>query len=97
MDTAASRHTPKETLVALAQDEDPNVRWRVAGNTNTPTDVLLRLATDPDTDIRIKVAQNPTTPDAVLQALAKNKNVGVSEQALMAIEERAIERRKVDD
>jgi hypothetical protein len=48
-----------ETLTILAQDEDLDVRWRVASNPNTPPEILTILAQDGDVIVRSLATQNP--------------------------------------
>ena len=74
----------------LAEDEDEDVRLRVARNANTPASVLEQLAADENWQVRFNVAENMNTPLSVLEKLAedderdirnyvaKNENTSVS-------------------
>jgi hypothetical protein len=49
--------TPRDILILLTEDEDPEVRRAVAENPNTPLDILAVLAED----------LNPMVEEAALQ------------------------------
>jgi len=82
--------TSTDELEKLAEDEDEDVRLRVARNANTPASVLEQLAADENWQVRFNVAENMNTPLSVLEMLAedderdirnyvaKNENTSVS-------------------
>ena len=82
--------TSTDELEKLAEDEDEDVRLRVARNANTPASVLEQLAADENWQVRFNVAENMNTPLSVLEKLAedderdirnyvaKNENTSVS-------------------
>ena len=82
--------TTTDELGKLAEDEDEDVRLRVARNANTPASVLEQLAADENWQVRFNVAENMNTPLSVLEKLAedderdirnyvaKNENTSVS-------------------
>jgi hypothetical protein len=82
--------TSTDELEELAEDEDEDVRLRVARNANTPASVLEQLAADENWQVRFNVAENMNTPVSVLEKLAedderdirnyvaKNENTSVS-------------------
>ena len=82
--------TSTDELEELAEDEDEDVRLRVARNANTPASVLEQLAADENWQVRFNVAENMNTPLSVLEKLAedderdirnyvaKNENTSVS-------------------
>ena len=72
--------TPKETLVTLGKDKDPDVRRRVAANPNAPKETLTTLSSDTDWYARRFVAANPSTPPDVLTELAGDDDSEVCER-----------------
>ena len=48
--------SPQKILLQLAEDEDVDVRRRIAEDNYTPPEVLVRLAEDEDVDVRRRVA-----------------------------------------
>jgi hypothetical protein len=68
---AAESSTPA-VLRALADDEDPGVRARVALNPSTPLDLLPALELADEQPVRIALAQNPNTPLELLETLARD-------------------------
>ena len=75
--TAENPKTPPETLTALSQDEDIDIRFLVAGNPSTPPETLAILAGDDFEAIVQIVAQNPSTPPETLVALSQNKDIDI--------------------
>lgn len=72
---AADPTTPQPTLVLLADDEDPWVRWAVARNPAAPPELLAQMKeaedwSDVDIAVYAAIAANPNTPPAVLERLA---------------------------
>jgi hypothetical protein len=65
--------TPEETLLILATDVNPDVRYFVAQNPNTPPKALEQLAIDEYHGVRCCVANNPNTPPKVLEILATDE------------------------
>lgn len=63
-----------EMIEELAEDEDKDVRERVAMNPRTPAEVLRKLAEDEDWYVRYEVVMNPKTPVEALRKLAEDKN-----------------------
>jgi len=49
---ASNPRTPPETLVELAKDEDPGIRWEVAKNKNTLFETLTELVKDKEDFVR---------------------------------------------
>ena len=70
----ARNSTSPEELEKLANDEDQEVRSRVASNTNTPVSLLEKLAEDEDRYVRRSVAANENTPVSVLEKLAEDED-----------------------
>ncbi|MBA3469886.1 MAG: hypothetical protein H0T53_09605 [Herpetosiphonaceae bacterium] len=66
---AAQSSTPA-VLRALADDDDPGVRARVAQNPHTPLDLLPALELADEQAVRIALARNPNTPLELLEKLA---------------------------
>jgi hypothetical protein len=57
-------HCPPEVLVKLSQDENKNVRWRVAKHPSCPPDTLVTMwRSDPDPQVRRTAADNPNLPE----------------------------------
>jgi hypothetical protein len=90
-DLAADGNTSIETLVVLARDRDPNVRWRVAQNRNAPPHVLTVLAYDDDLDVCVQVTRNPNAPEDLLWAMSQNKDLQVSLYAQLALAARGVD------
>jgi hypothetical protein len=63
-----------EVLSKLAQNNDENVRSKIADNLRTPAAVLSSYAKDTDSDLRSGVALNPNTPAPILMDLASDEN-----------------------
>jgi hypothetical protein len=73
--TAKNPNTPDSSLLKLARDENPLVRYSVAQNSNLSVNILEVLAQDEERDIRYNVASHPNTPVSLLEELAKDKGV----------------------
>jgi hypothetical protein len=74
---ADNRHTPYDTLAALALSEDDGIRWRVGRNVVTPEAAVRTLARDTHWQVREGVARNEAAPDDVLEALSRDRSVVV--------------------
>ena len=74
-------NTPPEKLAELAEDEDEDVRWYVAGNLKTPPHILTNLSKD-SVPICWMVARNPNTPPETLISLVQNGIPDIREMAL---------------
>jgi HEAT repeat protein len=79
---ARDRNTSPEMLALLAQDEDANIRWRVADNINTSAETLMLLARDENESVRYTIAENINTLPEMLILLAQDKDKDVREVAL---------------
>ena len=75
-----SQSTAPEVLEELAEDEDADVRYGVAGNPNTPAEVLMKLAEDEDKWVRQEVAYNRSTPVEILRKLAEDEEENVRQE-----------------
>ena len=71
---AGNVSTPTQLLMALAKDQDKEVRWRVANNVNTPLELLTALAADEDPSVRSMVAGNVNTPAELITVLATDES-----------------------
>ena len=72
--------TSTDELEELAEDEDEDVRLRVARNANTPASVLEQLAADENWQVRFNVAENMNTPLSVLEKLGMSEDSTSDEQ-----------------
>jgi hypothetical protein len=73
-----AQHTYRvDILLILAQDEDADVRYRVARNAHTPVETLSSLAHDADVNVRCCVARNTQASAETLNALAQDADVYV--------------------
>ena len=61
-----------EILNNLAENENCNVRWAVAGNKNTPIEFLAVLAQDEERGVREQIALNASTSAELLAVLAND-------------------------
>lgn len=66
-----------EDAKSLIQNPDPEIRWRVAGDTAAPPEALFYLAEDSDPGVRMAVAQNPVTPRLANMVLAKDADYNI--------------------
>ena len=74
-------NTPnQEVLAKLAQDQDSDVRMRVACNPMAPENVLAKLAEDSSVCVRRGVAQNNRTPAPSLAKLSHDYDIVVQAQ-----------------
>ncbi|ANZ40972.1 hypothetical protein BBK82_38310 [Lentzea guizhouensis] len=96
---AAHPSTPEAVRVALAGDDDPDVRREVARWPGSwldrphygdplpaeplPEEVYLRLAADPDADVRSALGQNHYIPQAVRVVLAGDDDSSVRSSAAL--------------
>ncbi|WP_066215663.1 hypothetical protein [Arthrobacter woluwensis] len=78
---ADNRHTPHSMLMALAQSDDTDLRFRVGRNASAPTDVVRRLADDRYARVREGVAMNTAAPGDVLHRLAEDSSATVRRAA----------------
>ncbi|MGV9192753.1 hypothetical protein ACQ143_00195 [Microbacterium sp. MC2] len=78
---ADNRHTPYAMLMALAQGDDVDLRFRVGRNASAPTDTVKQLAQDHYARVREGVATNIAAPAEVLQRLAEDRSVVVRRAA----------------
>jgi len=85
---ARNAATPKETLLVLAADGDPNVRWGAASNAATPKAALLALAADGDPSVRREAAWNAATPKETLLVLAADGDPDVRREAAENIKQK---------
>jgi hypothetical protein len=70
----AETTTDPEVLDELSKDEDPRVRWSVAGNPNTASETLDYLSKDKYSGVRCQVALNPNTSPETLDYLSRDKD-----------------------
>lgn len=84
---AHNKTIPTEIVSILADDEDPAVRFTIAGKRRLGPGMLERLAADPDESIRLQIARHRNTPRRVLEILSKDRWATVAAVA----EERLIE------
>ncbi|MCC9205870.1 hypothetical protein [Arthrobacter sp. zg-Y769] len=80
---ADNRHTPYETLAALASSKDIDIRRRVGRNAVTPEETLRILAEDLYSSVREGVARNEAAPRDVLGELAHDRSIAVRRAAAM--------------
>lgn len=71
---AENSHTPHAMLMALAEVDDKDLRFRVGRNAASPTSVVRQLARDRYARVREGVASNPAAPADVLERLAKDSS-----------------------
>ncbi|VEP17727.1 hypothetical protein H1P_6390003 [Hyella patelloides LEGE 07179] len=69
---ARSSTTEPKTLVKLAESNDFNLLYAIAGNLNTPLDILEKLSEI--LSLQVGIAANPQTPLSILKKLASSKN-----------------------
>ncbi|MDR2323280.1 MAG: HEAT repeat domain-containing protein [Microbacterium sp.] len=80
---ADNRHTPHAMLMALAQGDDTDLRFRVGRNASTPESIVRTLASDRLARVREGVASNTNVPLDVLERLAEDSSVVVSRAAML--------------
>ncbi|MEH1987065.1 HEAT repeat domain-containing protein [Nostoc sp.] len=76
-EAVATINAPVSVLELLAQDEQVEVRIKVATNPNTPISVLQVLAGDENSSIRTAAASNYNLPETILTQLANDEKVEV--------------------
>lgn len=79
---AAHEGAPSEVLMVLAEDDDLEVRIRVAANLKCPSVVLEKLATDDDWTIRRQVASHPVTPFVASERLRRDRVSAVRQEVV---------------
>ena len=84
----------EEIIKILAEDSDPSVRKRVAGNEHIPKDILNNLLKDPDPEVRIQAIMNLKMPPEIARTLQKNEK---DESVLKAINARLIGTKKPEN
>ena len=72
--TIARKTTSEEILEEFSNDQNPDIREKVAKNPNTPVRILKKLMKDNNQKVRMSVAQNINTPAEMLVELAKVRN-----------------------
>lgn len=86
---AAHPRTAPETLWALADDDDVEVRQAIALNGNSPADLLAHLA-GMSTDFALLVALNPDASPEVLDALTRDSEALVQFVSTVARADRSL-------
>jgi hypothetical protein len=76
-----NRTVPLDLLRRLAVDDDPDVRWAVAGQRRLDRGLFEVVAADPDPDVRRRVAWNAKVPYDLLLELARDRDPDVAESA----------------
>jgi hypothetical protein len=85
---AHNKTAPAVVLETLARDQDPAVRWEVAGKRKLDPAVLRMLADDEDDSVRVRVARHRRTEAEILSALANDESWVVREAAKAALASR---------
>ena len=80
-DLAINKTISQAVIRALAVDEDPRVRGRIADKRATPEDVQIALAQDPSHSVRAAIGRNPKVPRKALEILLQDPVDWIAEEA----------------
>ena len=82
---AENPHAPKDVLIMLALDNEPEVRLAVSENKGTTPYALGLLVKDDHVDVRYGVAENHQMPDEILLFLSMDDNPYVRCRAIKTL------------
>jgi len=80
----------EESLLALSQHEDPEIRAAVVHNRKTTSDLHWQLARDVSADVRYAVAESYLVNTEVLSSLLEDANPYISHRARATLKKRNV-------
>jgi hypothetical protein len=72
-DFISSLNLTDEQFQILSENEDTQVRWRMAKRPDLPKDLMYKLAEDKSSTIRCIIAQHPKLPEDLVYKMAEDK------------------------